>query len=520
MSVLEVGFSAARAHRIVAIDRCPVLAPEPGRRDRCGVGDCGSARSRPTSRSTFTVTATRRRPRRRCARLRAAARRTLMAALARVAAKRDLARLTRHGELIAQLRPPTLRIGKAIVPSAAGRVPAGDRRRRGGAGAARPRRLRRRRQTSPTCLPASARSRCGSPSARACSPSTTTKPRSPRSSAPPRRLPASSRSTTETRDLFRRPLAAGRTEAASTPSSSIRRARAPRRRRANSPRARVPLIVAVSCNPATFARDASELVRGGYRLDDGHAGRSVPLRGARRDRRALCKISRSSPTKRVNIRAPGTASEQEKWMSGLGGLNKAPDGVVIGLVQLQLPTMASTSDLAAQTKKICAMVRKARKGMTTMDLVVFPEYSLHGLSMDTNAALMCGSTGRRSQPSGGVRREPHLGLLLDHGAQSRRQSLQQRHHHRRSGRDAALLPQDASVGAGRAVGAGRPRHPGVRRSERQQARADHLPRRHVPRDGARMRLQGRRDHAAHGRLHRADPRTPGRSPTRRTRSAT
>ena len=75
-------------------------------------------------------------------------------------------------------------------------------------------------------------------------------------------------------------------------------------------------------------------------------------------------------------------------MSGLGGLNKAPDGVVIGLVQLQLPTIASKSDLAAQTKKICTMVQKARKGMTTMDLVVFPEYSLHGLSVDTNTELM------------------------------------------------------------------------------------------------------------------------------------
>ena len=75
-------------------------------------------------------------------------------------------------------------------------------------------------------------------------------------------------------------------------------------------------------------------------------------------------------------------------MSGLGGLNKAPDGVVIGLVQLQLPTIADKSDLAAQTGKICAMVAKARKGMATMDIVVFPEYSLHGLSMETTPALM------------------------------------------------------------------------------------------------------------------------------------
>ena len=76
-------------------------------------------------------------------------------------------------------------------------------------------------------------------------------------------------------------------------------------------------------------------------------------------------------------------------MSGLGGLNKSPEGVVIGLVQLQLPTVATKSDLEAQTKKICAMVDKAHKGMPTMDLVVFPEYSLHGLSMDTNPEIMC-----------------------------------------------------------------------------------------------------------------------------------
>jgi 23S rRNA (uracil1939-C5)-methyltransferase len=38
-----------------------------------------------------------------------------MTALASLAGKRDLARLTRHGEMIAQPRPPTLRLGKAIV---------------------------------------------------------------------------------------------------------------------------------------------------------------------------------------------------------------------------------------------------------------------------------------------------------------------------------------------------------------------------------------------------------------------
>jgi len=76
-------------------------------------------------------------------------------------------------------------------------------------------------------------------------------------------------------------------------------------------------------------------------------------------------------------------------MSGLGGLNKSPNGVVLGLVQLQLPVVQTPADLAAQTAKICAMVAKARRNMPSMDLVVFPEYSLHGLSMDTNPRIMC-----------------------------------------------------------------------------------------------------------------------------------
>jgi formamidase len=76
-------------------------------------------------------------------------------------------------------------------------------------------------------------------------------------------------------------------------------------------------------------------------------------------------------------------------MSGFGGLNKSPNGVVVGLVQLQLPVVRTPEELAEQTRKICAMVAKARRGMATMDLVVFPEYALHGLSMDTNPAIMC-----------------------------------------------------------------------------------------------------------------------------------
>lgn len=65
-------------------------------------------------------------------------------------------------------------------------------------------------------------------------------------------------------------------------------------------------------------------------------------------------------------------------MSGLGGLNKSQHGVVVGLVQLQLPVVETPSQLAAQT----------RRNQGSMGLVVFPGYALHGLSMSTVPELM------------------------------------------------------------------------------------------------------------------------------------
>ena len=76
-------------------------------------------------------------------------------------------------------------------------------------------------------------------------------------------------------------------------------------------------------------------------------------------------------------------------MNGLGGLNKSDNGVVIGLVQLQLPVVKNKTDLTAQTAHVVSLVAKARRNLGTMDLVVFPEYMLHGLSMDTNPDIMC-----------------------------------------------------------------------------------------------------------------------------------
>lgn len=80
-------------------------------------------------------------------------------------------------------------------------------------------------------------------------------------------------------------------------------------------------------------------------------------------------------------------------MSGLGGLNKSPHGVVIGLVQLQVPVVETPEQLAAQAQRVVQMVAKARRNNPGLDLVVFPEYALQGLSMSTAPELMCSLDG-------------------------------------------------------------------------------------------------------------------------------
>ena len=189
---------------------------------------------------------------------------------------------------------------------------------------------------------------------------------------------------------------------------------------------------------------------------------------------------RPRPSRAMRGRA-GRAVHHAKYgaprMNGLGGLNKSDErrrhrpraAAAAGRGDARRPRRADGADRRNWS---------ARRGATsaTMDLVVFPEYALHGLSMDTNPAIMCRLDGPEVAAfKAACRRQPDLGLLLHHGAEPGRQPLQHRHRHRRRGRDAALLPQAAPLGAGRAVGARRPRHPGHRRAEGLQARAHHLP---------------------------------------------
>ncbi|GAB7363208.1 hypothetical protein MBLNU230_g3490t1 [Neophaeotheca triangularis] len=77
-------------------------------------------------------------------------------------------------------------------------------------------------------------------------------------------------------------------------------------------------------------------------------------------------------------------------MSGLSGLNKSTrDSLILGLCQSQLFLVKTPSQLATATAHVCSLVRKARAAYPLMDMIVFPEYSIHGLSMSTAREIMC-----------------------------------------------------------------------------------------------------------------------------------
>jgi 23S rRNA (uracil1939-C5)-methyltransferase len=262
-AVLEVGFAAARTHRIVAIDRCPVLAPDLSR--AVTVAWALAEALGPTKKPLdIAVTAT-------DAGLDVDVRGSgplapaLMTELARLATKHGLARLTRHGELVAQSRPPTLRVGKAIVSlppatflqaTAAGEAALARLALTACADAAKVADLFC--GIGPFALRLAERSRVFAADADEAALGALK-----RAAATPGLKPID----IERRDLFRRPLLADELKRFDAVIFDPPRqgAEAQSRELAAS---RVPLIVAVSCNPATFARDVATLLGAGYRLTE------------------------------------------------------------------------------------------------------------------------------------------------------------------------------------------------------------------------------------------------------------
>lgn len=71
--------------------------------------------------------------------------------------------------------------------------------------------------------------------------------------------------------------------------------------------------------------------------------------------------------------------------------------MVVGLVQFQLPIVQTPADLERTLGDVLSATRAAKRANPAHDLVVFPEYSLHGLSMSMAPELMCDVDGPEVQ---------------------------------------------------------------------------------------------------------------------------
>jgi len=257
----KVGFAALRAHEVVAIDHCPILAPalSGALRAAWDIAEVLKSAGKPldiqatASDSGLDIDVRGSGP------LTPAQH----GALARVVESQGIARLTRHGEVVAQRVAPALRMGRATVLLPPGtflqataegeavlaRLAAayvGDAKRIADLFAG----------VGPFALRLAEHARV-----RAVDADKDAMAALQRAAASPGLKPV----VTETRDLFRRPLLA--TELASYDAVVFdpprRGAEAQARELAAST---VAVVVAVSCNPATFIRDAKILAAGGYRL--------------------------------------------------------------------------------------------------------------------------------------------------------------------------------------------------------------------------------------------------------------
>lgn len=75
----------------------------------------------------------------------------------------------------------------------------------------------------------------------------------------------------------------------------------------------------------------------------------------------------------------------------LEGLNAGADDLVLGLVQQQIPRVRTAHDVLDAAERTTSLMREAVASMPSLDLLVFPEYGLHGLRKDAWAddTLMC-----------------------------------------------------------------------------------------------------------------------------------
>jgi 23S rRNA (uracil1939-C5)-methyltransferase len=259
----EVGFMRARSHDIVAIDACPLFAPSMAGAVEAARALAGDLRGlmKPLD---IGVTATLDGldiDLRGSGPLAAAETRKLI----RTAERLDLARVSNHGAIVIERRAPHVAIGDALVAPPTGgflqATQAGEDRLAEFAEAA----LGKAKKVADLFCGAGAFAlriaRTREVFAADMDPSAIAALRRRASKAQGRRRVAA-----ETRDLFRRPLSAAELEPFDAALFDPPRAGAEAQARAFA-ESRLPLVIAIACNAETFARDASILVDGGFRIE-------------------------------------------------------------------------------------------------------------------------------------------------------------------------------------------------------------------------------------------------------------
>jgi formamidase len=154
-------------------------------------------------------------------------------------------------------------------------------------------------------------------------------------------------------------------------------------------------------------------------------------------------------------------------MSGLSGLNKTPGGIVISVIQSQLLDVATPADLASAVTHVCTLVRRAKRAYPATDMVILPEYSIHGLSMRTDPSLMCALSGPEVQHFKDVCKEEGIW-----GCFSIMEKIELDAAHPR---DCGLLPQDASLDPRGALVSWESRDISLHRPWRRENELDYLP---------------------------------------------
>ena len=260
--ILEVGFAAQRTHQIVAIDRCPILAP--GLNGAVPAAWALAELLKPANKPLdIHATAT-------DSGLDIDVRGSgplstkLTAALARMAGEHRLARITRHGELALQSEQPMLKVGRALVP-----LPPGAFLQATAEGEATLARLVSEHVGSAKRV-ADLFSGIGTFALRLAEKARVTAVDTEASAIKALERAVAKTSglkavETQTRDLFRSPIMAIELKAFDAVVFDPPRqgAEAQARELALS---KVPVVVAVSCDATTFARDARILINGGYKL--------------------------------------------------------------------------------------------------------------------------------------------------------------------------------------------------------------------------------------------------------------